>query len=244
MKKLIVANFKMNPGTERQAGSIARRIDFENIVIAPPFPFLGVVRENTNKASLGAQDVFWESKGAYTGEVSPSQLKNFGVKYVIIGHSERRKHLEENEGVINKKIKAALGVGLKVILCVGEPEEKGTSLDDAKRYVKKQLENGLSDIESSVSGRCSLIVAYEPVWAIGTGKNNTPERTEVMAIFIKEKAEKLLGKTVKVLYGGSVNSDNAILYLDGKNIDGVLVGGSSLKPNEMIKIARLVDDLG
>ena len=125
MKKIIIANWKMNPFEEQKALNLARAIDKENIIIAPPFVFLSSISKILKKASLAAQDVFWAESGAYTGEISSQMLKNLGVKYVIVGHSERRIYLKETDEMINKKIIAALCAGLKVILCIGEPSQRG-----------------------------------------------------------------------------------------------------------------------
>ncbi len=260
MKKLIVANWKENPTTLREAVSLARRIEKgiskankNKVVIVAPFPFLYAVGKVLKHAKLGAQNVFWEDDGAYTGEVSPSMLKNSGVEYVIIGHSERRR-LGETDEIINKKVKTSLKAGLKAILCVGESfETRKMGLASAKNFVKDQLKKDLKGISMShVSAHMSLVIAYEPVWAISTNKNARPDKPEdalEMIKFIKDflhvtchmPARRSLGaggSHVSVLYGGSVTSKNAKSFLQYKEIDGALVGGASLKAEEFSKIVK------
>ena len=243
--KLVVANWKLNPETEGGAIGLARLVDAKNVVIAPPLVFLSVIKKVLKKAKLGAQDVFWEEKGAYTGEVSSTQLKNIGVKYIIIGHSERRA-LGETDETINKKLKAALVTGLIPILCVGEPirREKGKE-DRGKRtgqYIKNQLKKDLKGLSSFHSSPSSLIIAYEPIWAIGTGESDSPENAARTAYFIKNFSLSTFHFSPKVLYGGSVNAQNAKQFLEKKEIDGFLVGGASLKPEEFKKIIKLISN--
>ncbi len=240
MKKLLVANWKMNPATEREAVVLARASDRKNVVICPPLVYVSSVKGQVSKAKVGAQDVFCEEKGAYTGEISPAMLKNLGVKYVIIGHSERRKWLHETDEMINKKIKAALKAGLKVILCVGEPwpvRKKG--LAAAKQFVKAQLKKDLKFLHSnSYILNSRLIVAYEPIWAIGTGRADKPADAVEMSKFIKNLLR------VPVLYGGSVDGKNAENFLKYKEINGALVGGASLKAGEFNKIIKIASKYG
>lgn len=233
MKKLIIANWKMNPASEAEAVRLARSEDFRNVVIAPPFPLIPAVKRALRKSALGAQDVFWKEGGAYTGEVSPRQLKLLGAKYVIIGHSERRA-LGETDKMVNEKVKAALNEGLKVILCVGESwsvRKKG--LAAAKRFVGNQLKKDLAGVNRPMKLKAeSLAIAYEPVWAIGTGRADRPKETAEIAVFIKR-----IIKT-KVLYGGSVKAKNVARFLNQEEIGGALVGGASLNPFEFGKIIR------
>ncbi len=232
MSQLLVANWKMNPASESEAVKLARASDANNVVICPPFPFLRAIKQAIKKAALGAQDVFWEnppaSGGAYTGEVSAKMLKGLGVRYTIIGHSERRRWLHETDEMINKKIQAVLKADLKAILCVGEPfsvRKKG--LTAAKNFVKKQLKKDLRGVKSK------FIIAYEPIWAIGTGKPDNPRETAEMAKFIKNLSR------ARVLYGGSVTSLNIGRILEYNEIDGALVGGASLKAGEFKKIIKI-----
>jgi len=236
MKKLVVANWKMNPASPGQAWLLARNEDFKGVVIAPPFPFLPLISKILRKAKAGAQDVFWAEGGAYTGEVSSRQLRSLGADYVIVGHSERRA-LGETDEIINKKVKAALGEGLKVILCVGEPwiiRQKGIAA--AKTFVKNQLQKDLRGIRNKELGIRNLVIAYEPVWAIGTGRADKPKETVEMVSFIKQSLVISHKSPVRVLYGGSVTAKNAKHFLSQKDIDGALVGGASLRPEEFKKI--------
>jgi triosephosphate isomerase len=232
VRKLLVANFKMNaPDAAWKNFRVPNSVD---AVICPPFPYLKDFSRNRN-FKLGAQDVFWEnvrSGGAYTGEVSADMLKKLGVEYVILGHSERRKWMGETDEVINKKLHTALASGLKIILCVGESREvkkKGEAA--AKRFVSQELRADLSGVKKKFLK--NITIAYEPIWAIGTGIPDKPEDAANMACFIK----KLL--SVRVIYGGSVNSENAARFLNTKEIDGALVGAASLNPKEFKKIAEI-----
>ncbi len=227
MKKLIIANWKSNPDSLVQAKKLGRDIDKPGVVIAPPYPFLESLGKTLRRATLGAQDVFGADRGAYTGEVSLSQLKDLKVKYIILGHSERRKFLGETDELINKKVKAALRAGFKTVLCVGEWRRQ--SLSQAKVFVRGQLKKDLAGVRSYRN----LIITYEPVWAISTSKSGKPDKPEnaaQMARFIKSIIK------AKVIYGGSVNAKNARSFLKYKEIDGALVGGASLKPREFLKI--------
>jgi len=238
MKPLIVANWKMNPQTVDEAREIfnmvkegIRNVERVEVIICPPFLYLPYWVEfftkKKKKIKLGAQDCFWEEKGAFTGEISPSMLKNLGCEYVIIGHSERRK-LGEIDEMINKKIKAAISAKLKPILCIGETEKERKEGKTFK-VLKSQLEKDLKGILNS------LIVAYEPVWAIGTGKPCHPPEAKKVLLFLR----KFLGK-IPILYGGSVNSENAVNYIKEAGFSGLLVGGASLEPKEFITIVKNV----
>jgi triosephosphate isomerase len=243
MKKLLFANWKMNlpdlAGWRRDWKS--KKAD---IVIAPPFPFILEVGKLISGASLGAQNVFWKNppagEGAYTGEVSPRMLKAAGVKYVILGHSERRRILGETDEIINKKVLAALETGLKIILCVGEPlEVRKKGIKAVKSYLKKQISVDLRRFKNLRSPK--LFVAYEPIWAIGTGRVDKPEDVALVARFIKSLIDsKLKIKNVKLLYGGSVDSQNSKNFLKLKEVDGALVGHASLKASEFLKIIKSI----
>jgi triosephosphate isomerase len=233
-KKLIVANWKLHPLSVKEALAIAKASDTKNAVICPPYPFLPAVGKALKRAALGAQDMFWEESGPHTGEVSAAMLKAFGVKYVIIGHSERRGLMGEPDWMIQKKIRAAQAAGLRVILCVGEPKavrKKGIAA--AKKYVAKQLKQDLAGVSSRV------IVAYEPIWTIGTGVADKPKESAEMAWFIKSFCRAKLGlPRVAVLYGGSVKPKNARRILVHAEIDGALVGGASVKPKDFRAILK------
>lgn len=229
MKKVIVANWKMNPRTEGAARKLARDSDFVGVVVAPPFPFLEPVNKVLKNALLGAQDVFFENPfpgGAYTGEVSATMLKKLGVSYVIVGHSERRS-LGETDAVVAKKVKALLAEKLKVILCVGEKKQvRSRGMAAVLHFIDGQLKRSLA----GVSVRKNIAVAYEPVWAIGSGKNDRPEDTAAVAKFIRKKLK------LPVLYGGSVNSKNISEFFENGGVDGALVGGASLRGKEFKKL--------
>lgn len=239
MSKILVANWKINPSTELEAVELAKATDYENVVITPPFPFLKSVEQTIKKARLGAQNVFWKESGAYTGEVSALMLKSLGVRYLIIGHSERRA-LGETDLVINKKVKVAFQSGLKVILCVGENAVvRKRGLSHAKNFVKRQLIQSLKNI-SSKTFKGKIVIAYEPIWAIGTGNSDQPADTQKMVIFIKNLLAPKI-KKVPVLYGGSVTVKNARNFLTIKEVDGALVGGASLRKDEFRKIIKLAN---
>ncbi len=234
MKKLIIANWKMNPGTLIKAKKLFNRVDKiktkNKIVICPPFVYISKFKRakpsqayQNSKLQLGAQDCFWTEEGPYTGEISPSMLKDLRVAYVIIGHSERRA-LSETEEIIEKKLRAALKTGLTPILCVGE--KKG---ENAKRVINNQLKKDLKGI--SKKDLKKVIIAYEPVWAIGTGNFCSANKANKVREFIKEKLDN------KILYGGSVNSKIAKDYLK-IGFDGLLIGNASLDAEEFRKIAK------
>jgi triosephosphate isomerase len=239
MSKLIIANWKMNPDSLAEAIDLAKESDVEGLVICPPFPFLEEVAKVLKKAKLGAQDLFWEEAGAYTGEVSAAELKDVGVEYVIIGHSERRQNLGETDQMIAKKIAAAIKGGLKPILCVGETRAERDA-GKTKEIVERELKIGTSLIENLKLKIENFVVAYEPIWAIGTGTPDTPENMLEMVEFIcKGIMNYELGiKNVEVIYGGSVTSANAESFLKHKEIGGALVGGASLKGEEIKKIVK------
>jgi triosephosphate isomerase len=242
MPKLIVANWKMHVASSRDAVRLARASDYPHVVICPPFVYLEVVRRTLNtkthklKAHLGAQDVFWEEQGPYTGEISPKMLKEKGVRHVLVGHSERRRWLGETDQMISRKIRTALFAGLKVILCVGEPlAVRKRGFVAAKRFVRNQLKKDLRDISNIQRRTSNLIIAYEPIWAIGTGKPDDPKNSAEMATFIKNQVPGTR-HPIPVLYGGSVTSKNAARIFQYKEIDGALVGGASVKVSEFRKI--------
>lgn len=239
MNKIIIANWKMNPSSVEEARKLAAETDVEGLIICPPFPFLEAVAKTIKKAKLGAQDVFWMNPpagGAYTGEVSADELKNLCAEYVIVGHSERRQNLGETDEMVAKKIKAAVDAGLIPILCVGETRAERDS-GKTKEIIRRELEIGLSLISqlSNVKSQ-KLVIAYEPIWAIGTGIPDTPENMLDMVKFINGQVS---GARCQVIYGGSVTSKNAGLFLKHKEIDGALVGGASLKKEEITKIVEI-----
>jgi triosephosphate isomerase len=211
------------------------------VAVAPPFTALYAVRKELEGSSirLAAQTLYWEEKGAFTGEISPLMLKEVGCQYVIIGHSERRHFFGESDETVNRRIKAALAQGLKVIFCIGETlkeREEGKTFSVIERQIEGGLK-GLGDKELR-----NMVIAYEPVWAIGTGKTATPEQAEEVHRFIREKVEKLYSREVseeiRIQYGGSVTPDNIKGLMNQPNIDGALVGGASLKAESFSKIVR------
>ncbi len=234
-KKIIFANWKMNPQTVFQAKILAQKEDLKGVVIFPPHPFIGAIAQILKKAKLGAQDLFWEEKGAFTGQVSPSQLKSLGVKYVLVGHSEKRAFGDSDE-FINKKIKKALNSNFKVILCLGENwsiRKKGFEL--TKKFIKNQIIKDLKNCPQKLFQ--NLFIAYEPIWAIGTGHFDHPKETIKISSFIKDFFRKKFKiENIPVIYGGSVDSKNAFDFLSEELIDGLLIGGASLKPKEIKKI--------
>jgi triosephosphate isomerase len=244
-KVLLVGNWKMNPQSFEEAKELFLEIkrgikDTKKVevAIAPPFVFLYLLKNLAGSSvSLASQDSFWEKKGAFTGEISPLMLKKLKVKYVILGHSERRIYLGENDQMIGKKINAVLEAGLKAILCVGEK-----SKEDPEKIVKEQIKNALSFVEKKVLLPTNLILAYEPVWAIGTGNFCPPQNAREMLFYIKRILFSLLGerwKGAKVLYGGSVDPSNAKSYLK-VGFNGLLIGGTSLKPKAFLEIINSI----
>jgi triosephosphate isomerase len=237
-KPLIVANWKCNPTSLEGAKLLFEAVKKEvknikkvEIVICPPFTFLSNIQYPISNIKLGAQDCFWEEKGAFTGEISPSMLKDLGCEYVIVGHSERRRYFEETDEMINKKIKAALKIKLKPILCIGETEaerKQGKTFKILKNQIQKALNN------LTIQQFSNLTIAYEPVWAIGTGKSCGIAEAGEVNFFIKKMFKNLL------LYGGSVNSQNAVSYIKEAKFQGLLVGGASLNAQEFIKIVKNV----
>lgn len=250
MRTLLVAgNWKMNTTVSEAVALVARmREGLEEIasvekVVCPPFVSLLAVREVIKGSSikLGAQNLFFEEKGAYTGEISPTMLADL-CEFVIIGHSERRQYFGEIGEVINKKVNAALRVKLKPILCVGEGLEENEA-GKTEEVVAEQLRLALSGIVS-LDG---LVIAYEPVWAIGTGRAATGDQANRTIRFIRGTIARLYGESiaqqVRVLYGGSVDAANVTEFISQPEIDGALVGGASLKANEFVSIVRQASEI-
>jgi triosephosphate isomerase (TIM) len=210
------------------------------VAIAPVFTALYAVakRLEGSPVALAAQDCFWEDQGAWTGEVGPKLLADVGCKYVIIAHSERRQHFGETDGAANLKVRAALRGGLQPILCVGETLAERDA-GEAFHVVRRQLAGGLAELGAADGERLTL--AYEPVWAIGTGRTATPQQAQEMHEFIRGKIAEQFGDTaqkIRIQYGGSVKPDNAAHLLDQPDIDGALVGGASLKADDFLKIVK------
>lgn len=214
------------------------------IVICPPFTCLYALQNSLEGSGikLGGQNLFWEEKGSYTGEISPLMLADAGCSYVIIGHSERRQIMGESDLSINRKIKAALEGGLIPILCVGETLQEREN-NRAREVVKEQLGKALQDI--SLTGR-QLVLAYEPVWAIGTGVNASSDDAQEMMVFIRSYLAKIYDKSIanslRILYGGSVNSRNIADFIAKEDVDGALIGGASLQAESLADIVRLIQN--
>jgi|SRR5215475_4056751 len=251
-RTLIAGNWKMNlTALEARAMIAALRADIDrdaatlardrDVMVAPAAVVIPAVSQALAGSSiaLGAQNVHFEDKGAFTGEIGAPMLREFGVTYVIVGHSERRHIFGETDGLINRRLHAALRHRMVPILCIGETQEQhdaGQSL----QVVLRQLEQGLSGVEPATVG--SLVIAYEPVWAIGTGRTATPDQAELIHGAIRETLRDSWGRdqadAIRILYGGSVTPDNVDSLMSRSNIDGVLVGGASLKADSFARIIR------
>ncbi len=243
----IAGNWKMNK-TVGEALDLVRALKTSlsnvsgvEVAVAPPFTALHAVSKELANSSIrvAAQNLFWEEKGAFTGEISPVMLKDVGCDYVIIGHSERRQFFGETDETVHRRMKAALKYGLKPILCVGETLAEREA-EKTFSVIERQIQGGLQDLGSEELG--PLVIAYEPVWAIGTGKTATPQEAEAVHRFIREKVEKRVSRQfaegVRIQYGGSVTPENVKGLMSQENIDGALVGGASLKEEIFSRIVR------
>ncbi len=242
-KILIAANWKMNKSIEEAINFIdSVKEDIKDtdkeILICPAFTAIhALVKrcENTN-IMIGSQNMFYEDKGAFTGEISPVMIKDL-CRFVIIGHSERRQFFNETDDLVNRKLKKALEHSLCPILCIGENLEEREN-DKTFSVIEEQLKQALEDI-LDIS---SITIAYEPVWAIGTGKTATPEQAEEIHIFIRKKIKEMydenIASGIRILYGGSVKPENVKELMEKENIDGALVGGASLEPESFVKLIR------
>lgn len=248
-RKLIAANWKMNKTiaeAESFATSLKSRADGLagcDLLLCPPFFALPATSQTLSgtTVAVGAQDLFWEQHGAFTGEVSGEMIRDAGGTHVIVGHSERRHLLGEADETVARKLHAAIASGLVVVFCVGErleDREAGT----ARAYVKRQLDSALSGL--TIDALAKIVIAYEPVWAIGTGKTASPadavEMHEHVRHEVASRFDKDVGATLRIVYGGSVNGDNAASLLECEDIDGALVGGASLNVDSYVKIAAAV----
>lgn len=253
MRKTIIAgNWKMYKTlNEGQELVVALRRDLYNIenvdiVVCPPYTLLAYLADalETSNILIGAQDCFWEDEGAFTGEVSPKMLKDAGCKFVIIGHSERRQFFGETNESVNKKVKALLMHGLTPIMCVGETlseREKGLTF----RVLDDHLQNGLKDITQENMQK--IVIAYEPVWAIGTGKTATPQEAQEAHKYIRDLLKSEYNKdtalAVRIQYGGSVKPENIFDLMSQPDIDGALVGGASLKAESFTDIIKKASEV-
>jgi len=244
-RKLVAGNWKMNT-TLLEAVALAKAVaqgaaaSNAEVAVFPPFTWLAAVGEalRSSSVALGGQDVSSEQKGAFTGEVSPAMLTETGCKYALIGHSERRHILGESDATINNKLHAALDVGLHVVLCVGETRPEREKDGMKERVFERQIFAGLAGVTANQMAK--VVIAYEPVWAIGTGLTATPEQAQDAHKFIRGKLSQLHGETIGaatiLLYGGSVTADTAAGLFAQPDVDGGLVGGASLKADAFLKI--------
>jgi len=245
-RSLVVGNWKMN-GTQAEAAALARAVvegadetGGVELVLAPPFTALSTVAAVVKETSvgLGAQNIHWETSGAFTGEVSPKMVRELGCDYVIIGHSERRHIFRETDPMIGKKLAAALSADLAPIVCVGETLQEREK-EKTNAVITRQLRAALKGLGKGVIK--NFAVAYEPVWAIGTGRNATPEQVAEVHLRIRELLRRLLGgmeaESCRILYGGSVKPDNAVELAAVADVNGFLVGGASLKAESFFGIA-------
>jgi triosephosphate isomerase len=245
-KKFIAGNWKMNttlPEAVELAKAVVAKVGANvsdvDVAVCPPYISLAAVAEVVKGTSirLGAQDVHWEPKGAFTGKVSCAMLKSVGCTYVIIGHSEQRQYFNETDGTVNKKAKAALGAGLLPILCVGEmlEERKSGKLFDV---VERQTRGAFDGISKADAAKCTI--AYEPVWAIGTGETATPQQANEMHLFVRKLVTRLYDEPVaaamRIQYGGSMKPENAKELLALSDVDGGLIGGAALKADDFSRI--------
>ncbi len=257
MKKIIIANWKMNPTSQKEAeklfsanSKIISTVKKNQIVICPPFVYLAKFKKyfhtfkksNLFKASLGAQNLFYQENGPFTGEISGEMLYDLGVRYVILGHSERRLNGETNEEV-NKKIKSALRAGLSPIICIGE-KERDLNLNYLS-YIKEQVENCLKNITKK--DLIKIIIAYEPIWAIGKNAISEAKAEEFreIKVFIKKVLSDKFGfeavSKIKIIYGGSVHPKNALNFLSEGEADGLLIGRDSIDLNKFKEIIKTIE---
>jgi triosephosphate isomerase len=244
-KKMVAGNWKMNK-TPSEAIELVKELkplvadsDVDVVFCVPSIDIMPVKNElEGSNIYIGAENMFYEEKGAYTGELSADMLTDAGVTHVILGHSERRQYFNEDDSMINRKVSAAIGHGIVPIICCGESfeqRERGITL----QVIKKQIVGAFMRISAEDAAKC--IIAYEPIWAIGTGRVATTQQAQEVCNVIRNNIRDIYGKqvaeTVRILYGGSVNADNALALFSEPDIDGGLVGGASLRP-EFAKIVN------
>ena len=248
-KPFVAGNWKMNTDS-RTSVDLAERIasgsmeiagQSATIMVCPPFVYLQTVTKalSASSVAVGAQDIYFEANGAFTGEISTSMLKDIGCIYCLCGHSERRHVIGETDELVNKKVTAAIGGGLLPILCVGELLDERKALK-TNEVVTRQLKEGLSGL--SAEKLSAVTIAYEPVWAIGTGLTATPEQAQEVHVLIRkllgQMYDEKLAEEIRILYGGSVKPGNAADLMSQEDVDGLLVGGASLKADDFIAIIR------
>jgi triosephosphate isomerase len=249
-KKIVAGNWKMNLNfseAQQLTDTLVKNVspsEKVEVVIAPSFPYLYPLKQKTEHSAVAvaAQNIHWENAGAYTGEVSAPMLKSIGITNVILGHSERRQYFGEDEALLNKKVRRALENGLNIIFCVGEAlddRENGKHFD----VVQKQLTGALDGLSPTEWKK--IVIAYEPVWAIGTGRTASPGQAQEMHRFIRETVEKTAGKdiaeNIRILYGGSVKPANAADIFAQPDVDGGLIGGASLKAGDFLAIIEAAE---
>lgn len=252
-RALLAANWKMNPVTAAEAAALTRGVlaaagahaGRVQTALFPPFPWLMGVAEllEGTAVELGAQNCYWERAGAYTGEVSAAMLAGL-CRWVIAGHSERRTHFAETDEMVARKAVAALAEGMQVVVCVGEPEAEFEA-GNTPGYVSRQVRESLAGCSAEDAGR--LVIAYEPIWAIGTGRNADPEHAYKTIRLIRQVLADLFGseavRALRTIYGGSVNAENVASYVELPVCDGCLVGGASLKADEFSRMLKSVAEV-
>lgn len=251
-RKVIAGNWKLH-NTNSAAQQLANQIKIRSteikntdIILCPPFTALTVVSEVVKGTSIavGAQNIYWEKSGAFTGEINADMIKSTGARYVIIGHSERRQYFGETNETVNKKINSALESGLKAIVCVGEVLEERES-GTTEKVIETQIGGALKGL--SKENMANIIIAYEPVWAIGTGKTATPDQAQEVhkqiRSLVSEQFGNSVGEAVRIQYGGSVKAENADELLCQPDIDGALVGGACLKADSFMPIIQSAEKL-
>ena len=247
-KKIIAANWKMNMTQSESADFVARLlleiddIDEVEVVIVPPFTAIAKVTEALGAVpniKVGAQNMHWERSGAFTGEISPAMLRDLFVRYVVLGHSERRTLFGETDVIVNRKVRAAHEAVLRPIVCVGETLEE-RDRGNVEKVLSRQLRGSLAGLEAKELGE--TVIAYEPVWAIGTGRTATAEQAQEAHAFIRqtlrEISDEATADKIRIQYGGSVKPDNARSLMSQSDIDGALVGGASLDPRSFAQIVQ------
>lgn len=248
-KPFVAGNWKLNTDSQSSValakavatGSADVAGDRVTVAVIPPFVYLQAVAQavSSSAVAVGAQDVYFEQKGAFTGEISPAMLKDVGCTYVLCGHSERRHVIHESDELVGKKVTAAISGGLLPILCVGELLEERDA-GQTEQVVERHLRTGLAGL--SADKMSAVTIAYEPVWAIGTGRTATPQQAQEVHAFIRALLGKMysakLAQEIRIQYGGSVKADNAKELMTQEDVDGLLVGGASLKADEFVRIIQ------
>ncbi len=247
-KPFVAGNWKMNTDShtsvslaEAVASGSSDIAEQVHIAVIPPFVYIPAVVKavSTARIAVGAQDIYYEQKGAFTGEISPSMLKDVGCTYALCGHSERRHVIGETDELVNKKVSAAISGGLLPILCVGELIEQRKA-SETEEVVTRQIKNGLAGLSAEKAS--AVTIAYEPVWAIGTGLTATPQQAQEVHTLIRkligEMYDSQLAEEIRILYGGSVKPGNTAELMAQKDIDGLLVGGASLNADDFVSIIQ------